>query len=376
MPCCHADFAAVDGGDRGFTVGMPTFTFGADVLSEAGDSARELGLSRVALFTDARMKSSEFVATVKALARSREGRCRDLRRGHRRAHRRVVPGCGAIRGRRQVRRLRLGRRRLGDGHVQGGEPLRHASRRVHDLRERADRRRAARSRAREAAHRMPDYLGHRVRDDRHRDLQPALAERQDRDHLAAPDSGHRADRSGRHCDAAAERDRRDRLRLHEPRARIADRAGVSAAAQSGEGRPPAGIAGREPVLRHARGRSVAWRRQVPRARGKRRRRRRSAHRDDVCGDARRHRVQRRRLPPAARTVVCRIRIDEGLVRRRLPQRQIARSARDGGRAQQPLGVALHRRVLPRTTPARCALPGRGREAMQRPSTPAKCSPGA
>ena len=44
MPCCHADFAAVDGSDRGFTVGMPTFTFGAGVLAEAGDNARELGL--------------------------------------------------------------------------------------------------------------------------------------------------------------------------------------------------------------------------------------------------------------------------------------------------------------------------------------------
>jgi hydroxyacid-oxoacid transhydrogenase len=66
MPCCHADFAAVDGSDRGFTVGMPTFTFGHGVLAEAGDSARELGLHRVALFTDPRMKSSEFVATVKA----------------------------------------------------------------------------------------------------------------------------------------------------------------------------------------------------------------------------------------------------------------------------------------------------------------------
>jgi alcohol dehydrogenase class IV len=66
MPCCHADFAAVEGSDRGFTVGMPTFTFGPGVLAEAGDSARELGLSRVALFTDARMRSSEFVATVKA----------------------------------------------------------------------------------------------------------------------------------------------------------------------------------------------------------------------------------------------------------------------------------------------------------------------
>jgi alcohol dehydrogenase class IV len=66
MPCCHADFAAVEGSDRGFTVGMPTFTFGRGVLAEAGPNARELGLSRVALFTDPRMKSSEFVATVRA----------------------------------------------------------------------------------------------------------------------------------------------------------------------------------------------------------------------------------------------------------------------------------------------------------------------
>jgi hydroxyacid-oxoacid transhydrogenase len=66
MPCCHADFAAVEGSDRGFTVGMPTFTFGAGVLAEAGDNARELGLRRVALFTDARMRTSEYVATVQA----------------------------------------------------------------------------------------------------------------------------------------------------------------------------------------------------------------------------------------------------------------------------------------------------------------------
>jgi len=66
MPCCHADFAAVETSDRGFTVGMPTFTFGAGVLAEAGDNARELGLKRVALFTDARILSSEYVATVKA----------------------------------------------------------------------------------------------------------------------------------------------------------------------------------------------------------------------------------------------------------------------------------------------------------------------
>ena len=66
MSCCHADFAAVEGSDRGFTVGMPTFTFGRGVLVEAGERARELGLKRVGLFTDSRLASSEYVATVKA----------------------------------------------------------------------------------------------------------------------------------------------------------------------------------------------------------------------------------------------------------------------------------------------------------------------
>lgn len=66
MGCCHADFAALEGSDRGFTLGMPTFTFGPGVLAEAGDNAVELGLSRVALFTDRRLASGEHVAKVKA----------------------------------------------------------------------------------------------------------------------------------------------------------------------------------------------------------------------------------------------------------------------------------------------------------------------
>ena len=66
MRCCHADFAAVEGSDRGFTLGMPTFTFGAGVLHEAGEQARELGLMRVGLFTDRQLAASEHVATVKA----------------------------------------------------------------------------------------------------------------------------------------------------------------------------------------------------------------------------------------------------------------------------------------------------------------------
>jgi alcohol dehydrogenase class IV len=66
MACCHADFAALEGSDRGFTIGMPTFTFGAGVLAEAGDTAVELGLRRVALFTDPNLVGGEHVAKVLA----------------------------------------------------------------------------------------------------------------------------------------------------------------------------------------------------------------------------------------------------------------------------------------------------------------------
>jgi len=66
MACCHADFASLESSDRGFTLGMPTFTFGPGVLAEAGDNARELALRRVALFTDARLAGGEHVAKVKA----------------------------------------------------------------------------------------------------------------------------------------------------------------------------------------------------------------------------------------------------------------------------------------------------------------------
>lgn len=66
MPCCHADFALAENSDRAFTVGMPTFTFGAGCLAEAGEQARELGLSRIALFTDAVLSDSAHVAAVLA----------------------------------------------------------------------------------------------------------------------------------------------------------------------------------------------------------------------------------------------------------------------------------------------------------------------
>jgi alcohol dehydrogenase class IV len=64
MPCCHVDFAFTEASDKAFCVGMPTFTFGAGCLAEAGDQARELGLKRVALFTDRWLKGSPHVAAV------------------------------------------------------------------------------------------------------------------------------------------------------------------------------------------------------------------------------------------------------------------------------------------------------------------------
>ena len=33
MPCCHADFTLTEESDKAFTVGMPTFTFGAGCLA-------------------------------------------------------------------------------------------------------------------------------------------------------------------------------------------------------------------------------------------------------------------------------------------------------------------------------------------------------
>jgi len=70
MPCCHADFAFTDSSDRAFTIGMPTFTFGAGCLAEAGEQALEQGLKRVALFTDKTLRNSVHVATVSASLRA------------------------------------------------------------------------------------------------------------------------------------------------------------------------------------------------------------------------------------------------------------------------------------------------------------------
>ncbi len=64
MGCCHY-YAPSEGGDEAFSVDMSAITFGRGVLKEAGDHAAALGISRVALMTDARLAKLEHTATVK-----------------------------------------------------------------------------------------------------------------------------------------------------------------------------------------------------------------------------------------------------------------------------------------------------------------------
>ena len=114
---------------------------------------------------------------------------------------------------------------------------------------------------------------------------------------------------------------------------------------------------------------------IPRARGERRRRYRGAHRDDVRGDACRHRVQCRRLPSAARIVVRGVGPHEGLARRRLSGGQDARSARHGSRAQQSVGLALHGALAAPSATCTARTASAPESTVQRPATRAKCSPG-
>ncbi len=60
MSCCH-HYALVEGGDAIFSVDISAITFGPGCLAEAGDHARNLGLKRVALFTDPRLAALEHV---------------------------------------------------------------------------------------------------------------------------------------------------------------------------------------------------------------------------------------------------------------------------------------------------------------------------
>src|SRR5690349_747930 len=66
MGCCHAYFANTGIGDGAFTIDSSRLTFGAGCLAEAGDHARALGMARVAVYTDPRVRELPHFATVTA----------------------------------------------------------------------------------------------------------------------------------------------------------------------------------------------------------------------------------------------------------------------------------------------------------------------
>ena len=65
MSCCHNYYLATEGGESVFAVDISSITFGHGVLKEAGEHAKALGMSRVALFTDKRLASLPYVAQVR-----------------------------------------------------------------------------------------------------------------------------------------------------------------------------------------------------------------------------------------------------------------------------------------------------------------------
>ncbi len=65
MACCHHYYLLSEGNESAFAIDVSAITFGHGVLAEAGDHARALGMTRVALFTDATIARLGFVAQVR-----------------------------------------------------------------------------------------------------------------------------------------------------------------------------------------------------------------------------------------------------------------------------------------------------------------------
>ena len=64
MSCCHY-YALAEGRESAFAVDISSIVFGPGVLAELGEHARALGMTRVALFTDQRVRLLPFVATAR-----------------------------------------------------------------------------------------------------------------------------------------------------------------------------------------------------------------------------------------------------------------------------------------------------------------------
>ncbi len=65
MSCCHNYYVATEGNESVFSVDIASISFGHGVLKEAGEHAKALGMSRVALFTDKRLAALPYVAQLR-----------------------------------------------------------------------------------------------------------------------------------------------------------------------------------------------------------------------------------------------------------------------------------------------------------------------
>ena len=64
MGCCHQYFANTPEGDDAFVIDASRMVFGAGCLKEAGAHAKAQGMTRVAVFTDRRVRRLPFFETV------------------------------------------------------------------------------------------------------------------------------------------------------------------------------------------------------------------------------------------------------------------------------------------------------------------------
>ncbi len=64
MGCCHQYFANTPEGDDAFVIDASRMVFGAGCLKEAGAHAKAQGMTRVAVYTDARVRKLPFFETV------------------------------------------------------------------------------------------------------------------------------------------------------------------------------------------------------------------------------------------------------------------------------------------------------------------------
>jgi len=65
MSCCHNYYLSTEGKESVFSVDISSISFGHGALKEAGEQAKALGMSRVALFTDKTLRSLPCVAQVR-----------------------------------------------------------------------------------------------------------------------------------------------------------------------------------------------------------------------------------------------------------------------------------------------------------------------